>query len=440
MLVHEVAMKQKSSDELRAMREAHVPRGPYNATPIFVESASGAVLRDVEGREYIDFGGGIGVQNVGHCAAEVVSAIQRQAERFIHTCFHVTMYESYIELAKRLNELTPGDFPKKTFFVNSGAEAVENGIKISRYATKRPAVVAFENAFHGRTYMALSLTSQIHPYKSGFGPFFPEVYRIPFAYCYRCCLHLEYPACQIQCADFLKDFFVTHVAPESVAALIAEPVQGEGGIIVPPQGFFKKIQEICESNGILFIIDEIQAGLGRTGKLFASEHFGIAPDILLTGKSIAGGLPLAGVTGKSGLMDMPHPGSLGGTYSGNPLACEAGLAVLNLLDGRMIEKAVSLGERVKAALKDLQKRFQIIGDVRGLGLMIGAELVKSRETKEPAVDETRELVKKCYEKGLIVLSCGVHHNVIRTLIPMIIADEQLEKGLEILGESFEELA
>ena len=433
-------MKQMSTKELLAMRESQVPRGPYNVTPIFVESARGAVLRDVEGREYIDFAGGIGVQNVGHCAPEVVRAIQRQAERFIHTCFHVTMYESYIELAKRLNELTPGDFHKKTFFLNSGAEAVENAIKISRYATKRPAVVAFENAFHGRTYMALTLTSQVDPYKWGFGPFCSEVYRIPFAYCYRCPLGLKYPACEVHCADFLKKCFVTHIAPDSVAAVIVEPVQGEGGIIVPPPEFLIKIQEICESSGILLIIDEIQTGLGRTGKLFASEHFGLAPDILLTGKSIAGGLPLAGVTGRTELMDLPHPGSLGGTYSGNPIACEAGLAVLNLLDRRLLQRTVNMGERVKAAFMDLQTRFEIIGDVRGIGLMAGMELVKSRETKEPARHETHELVKRCYEKGLILLSCGVHQNVIRTLIPMVITDEQLETGLKILEEGFREIA
>jgi 4-aminobutyrate aminotransferase/(S)-3-amino-2-methylpropionate transaminase len=425
-------MNLKRSQELLAMREKNIPRGPYNITPFFTESARGAVLRDVEGREYIDFAGGIGVQNLGHGADEVVRAIQDQAERFTHTCFHVTMYESYLALAERLNALTPGDFPKKTFFLNSGAEAVENAVKIARYWTRRPAVVAFENAYHGRTYMAMSLTSQIKPYKWGFGPFCPEVYRIPFAYCYRCPLHLTYPQCEVSCADSLRSSFVTQVSPESVAAVIVEPVQGEGGFIVPPREFLLKIKRICEEFGILLVMDEIQTGMGRTGRLFASEHFGVAPDILLTGKTLGGGLPLAGVTGKADIMDAPHSGGLGGTFAGNPIACRAGLAVLGLLGSPMLDKAVALGNKVKASFIDMQRSFEIIGDVRGLGPMVGLELVKSRHTKEPAADEARELVRRCQEKGLILLSCGVYHNVIRTLIPFAITDDELQRGLRIL--------
>jgi 4-aminobutyrate aminotransferase / (S)-3-amino-2-methylpropionate transaminase / 5-aminovalerate transaminase len=432
-------MIRKSREELMAMREKNVPRGPYNITPIFAQSAVGAVIKDVEGREYIDFAGGIGVQNLGHCEAEVVAAIKEQAEKFIHTCFHVAMYESYLALAERLNALSPGDFPKKTFFVNSGAEAVENAVKIARYWTKRPAMVAFENAYHGRTYMAMSLTSQIKPYKWGFGPFCPEVYRIPFAYCYRCPLHLTYPECEVSCANLLRASFVTHVAPESVAAVIVEPVQGEGGFIVPPPEFFKRLKAICEEFGILFIMDEIQTGMGRTGKVFASEYFGAAPDILLTGKTLGGGLPLAGVTGKAEIMDAPHVGSLGGTFSGNPIACKAGLAVINRLDGATLEQAAALGHKVREACLKMQDRFDIIGDVRGLGPMIGMELVKSRDTKEPAGAETSEVIRRCREKGLIALSCGVHHNVIRTLIPFAITDDQRDRGLRILEEVFEEI-
>ena len=428
-------MEQRTNSELMALRQEHVPPGPFNVTPIFIQRAKGAIIEDVEGKEYIDFAGGIGVENVGHCAERVVSAIKEQAEQFIHTCFHVAMYGPYVELAKKLNEITPGNFQKKTFFVNSGAEAVENGVKIARYATKRPAIVAFRNAFHGRTYMAMTLTSQIKPYKWGFGPFCPEVYRMPFAYCYRCPFGLEYPACHIYCADYLEDFFVGHVAAESVAAIIAEPVQGEGGFIAPPQGYFKKIRSICEKYGILFIMDEIQSGMGRTGKLFACERFDVIPDIILTGKSLAAGLPLAGVTGTAEIMEMPHVGGLGGTYGGNPVSCRAGLVVLDLLQGEMLEKAVQLGEKVRARFLNLQEKYEIIGDVRGLGPMIGMELVKDRESKEPAADEAGELVRRCYEKGLIILRCGPYHNVIRTLMPLVITDDQLERGFSILEEN-----
>jgi 4-aminobutyrate aminotransferase/(S)-3-amino-2-methylpropionate transaminase len=380
------------------------------------------------------------VENVGHCVEQVVSAIKEQwSSLFIRTCFHVAMYEPCIELVRRLNDITPGDFPKKTFFVNSGAEAVENGVKIARYATKRPTIIAFQNAFHGRTYMAMTLTSQITPYKWGFGPFCPEIYRIPFAYCYRCSFGQEYPTCQIYCADYLEEFFVGNVAAESVAAVIVEPVQGEGGFIVPPQGYFKKIKSICEKYGILFIMDEIQTGMGRTGKLYACEHFDVIPDIILTGKSIAAGLPLAGVTGRADIMDTPHIGGLGGTFGGNAVSCKAGLAVLDLLQGEMLEQASQLGEKVRDRFLDLQERYELIGDVRGLGPMIGMELVKNRQSKEPAADEVGELVKHCYEKGLIILRCGAYHNVIRTLMPLVIKDELLERGFCILEESLSEL-
>jgi len=262
---------------------------------------------------------------------------------------------------------------------------------------------------------------------------------MPFAYCYRCPFGLEYPACQIYCVDYLEEFFIGTVAADAVAALIAEPVQGEGGFIVPPQGYFKKIKATCEKYGILFIMDEIQSGMGRTGKLFACEHFDIIPDIILSGKSLAAGLPLAGVTGRAEIMEMPHVGGLGGTFGGNPIACRAGLAVLDLLTGEMLEKAVQLGEKIRARLLNLQEQYEIIGDVRGLGPMVGMELVRDRQSKEPAADETKELVKRCHEKGLIVLSCGVYHNVIRTLMPLVITDAQLERGFSILEESLSEL-
>lgn len=424
-------MQIQSNKELMELRKVHVPPGPFNITPIFAKRAKGAVIEDVEGREYIDFAGGIGVENVGHCAEKVVEAIKSQSERFIHTCFHVIMYESYIELAKKLNEITPGSFTKKTMFVNSGAEAVENAVKIARYSTGRSAIIAFQNAYHGRTYMAMTLTSQVMPYKWRFGPFCPEVYRMPYAYCYRCPFGLEYPECSIYCAEYLEEFFVNHVAADSVAAVIAEPIQGEGGFIVPPQGYFQKIKAICERHGILLIMDEIQAGIGRTGNMFASEYFDVAPDILLTGKSIAGGLPLAGVTGNAAHMDAPHVGGLGGTYGGNPVACQAALAVLDTLNEDMLGTARDLGKKLNNAFSDLRGKYELIGDVRGIGPMIGLELVRDRKSKVPAPDKAEEVVRKCYENGLIIIRCGVHHNVIRVLVPLVITDDQLMRGLEV---------
>jgi len=433
-------MEQKTNQELMALREKHVPRGPFNITPVFVKSARGAIIQDVEGKDYIDFAGGIGVINVGHCNEKVVSAIKEQAEQYIHTCFHVVMYEPYLQLAKKLNEITPGDFPKKTFFVNSGAEAVENSVKIARYATNRPGIIAFENAFHGRTYMAMSLTSKVKPYRFGFNPFCPEVYRMPFAYCYRCPFGREYPSCDVYCAEYLEDFFIGNVAGESVAAVIAEPIQGEGGFVVPPPGYFKRIKEICEKNGILLIMDEIQTGMGRTGKLFASEHHDVVPDIILMAKSLAAGLPLAGITGKAEIMEMPHVGGLGGTFGGNPIACKAALTVLELLNTELLKKGSDLGEKVRGRFLELQKQFEIIGDVRGLGPMIGIELVKDRQTKKPAAVEAKELARRCLEKGLIILSCGNYGNVIRTLMPLVITDEQLNKGFSILREALSEMS
>jgi len=431
-------MTQKTNKELMELRTQHVPRGPFNITPIFVKKAKGALIEDVEGNEYIDFGGGIGVVNVGHCNENVVAAIKRQADQYLHTCFHISMYEPYIELAKQLNEITPGDFAKKTFFVNSGAEAVENAVKIARYATKRQGIIAFENAFHGRTYMGMTLTSKVKPYKFGFAPFCPEVYRIPFAYCYRCPFDREHPSCELHCAGYLEDFFIGNVAAESVAAVIVEPIQGEGGFVVPPPGYFKKIKAICEKHGILFVMDEIQTGMGRTGKLFASEHYDVVPDIILTAKSLAAGLPLAGITGRAEIMEMPHIGGLGGTFGGNPIACKAALAVLELLNTELLEKATALGEKVLTRFLEFQEEFDIIGDVRGLGPMIGLELVKDLRSKEPAPEMAKELVGRCFEKGLIILACGNYGNVIRTLMPLVITDDQLERGCAILKDGLQE--
>ncbi|MFH1154772.1 MAG: 4-aminobutyrate--2-oxoglutarate transaminase [Pseudomonadota bacterium] len=432
-------MSQLNKDLLER-RLKHIPQGPFNTTPAFISHARGATMVDVDGNEFIDFAGGIGVNNVGHCHPKVVQAIKEQADSFIHTCFHVAMYESYVTLAEKLNSLAPGNFEKMTLFANSGAEAVENAVKIARYATKRSGIICFENAFHGRTQLAMSLTSKVKPYKLNFGPFVPEVYRMPYAYCYRCPFNLKYPSCDSACADYLEDFFIGNVAPENTAALIVEPIQGEGGFIAPPPEYFPKLKKICSAYEIPLIIDEIQSGAGRTGKFLAIEHWNVEPDIITQAKSFAGGMPLSAVTGKAELMKAPHVGGLGGTYGGNPVSCSAALAVLEILfDDGLLEVSKKLGETLLETFMSLQKNVEIIGDVRGKGPMLGLELVLDRQTKEPAIEETKKLVRLCYEKGLIVLSCGTYGNVIRMLMPLVITKEELNKGLSILEESFYEL-
>ena len=430
----------KTNDSLLAERLKHVPQGPFNTHPIFAQKAKGAIITDVEGKEYIDFAGGIGVANVGHCDEEVVKAVKDQVEKYMHTCFHIAMYEPYIELAKKLNEITPGKFPKKTMFANSGAEAVENAIKIARHATGRAATIAFEDAFHGRTLLTVSLTSKMKPYKFGFGPYAPEIYRIPYAYCYRCAFGLEYPSCEIHCAYYLREFFNTHISGEQVAALIVEPVLGEGGFVAPPKEYFKILKKICQDNGIVFIADEVQTGFGRTAKWFAIEHYEVDPDIITMAKSLGGGLPLSAITGKADLMDHPQVGGLGGTFAGNPLACRAGLAVIEQFEKkRLLERAKKIGERVMKKFKELYEHYPIVGDVRGLGAMVGMELVVDRKTKEPATATTKQLVNRCREKGLLMVSAGTYSNIIRPLMPLVITDEQLERGLSIIEESLSEL-
>ena len=430
-----------TSEDLGALRKKFVPQGPFNVTPYFVDRAKGALVYDVDGRELVDFAGGIGVMNVGHSHPKVVAAIKEQAEKYTHTCFHIVMYEPYMRLAERLCALTPGSFEKMAMFANSGAEAVENAVKVARHYTKRPAVIAFENGFHGRTLLTMTLTSKIKPYKLGFGPFAPEVYRMPYAYCYRCPLGLKYPGCDVACASYLNDFFITHVAAESTAALIVEPITGEGGFITPPPEYFPKLIEICRQHGIVFIADEIQTGMGRTGKMFAIEHWGVEPDLVTTAKSLAAGLPLSAVVGRKEMMDAPQVGGLGGTYGGNPLCCQAALAVLDVFEEeKLLEKSERIGRKLRDRFEVWQGEFEMIGDVRGMGAMMGLELVRDREKKVPASDEAKTLVRLCYEKGLIVLSCGNFSNVIRTLMPLVITDEQLERGLSIMEESLAELS
>ncbi|MGB7631891.1 MAG: 4-aminobutyrate--2-oxoglutarate transaminase [Candidatus Deferrimicrobium sp.] len=431
----------KDAAAILQMRNRNIPKGVFNVTPAFIREARGAVMVTMDGRELIDFAGGIGVDNVGHAHPKVAAAIKDQVDRYIHTCFHVAMYEPYVELAAKLNELAPGDFPKMTMFTNSGAEAVENAVKIARYATGRPAVIAFDGGFHGRTLLTMTLTGKVKPYKFGFGPFAPETYRMPYAYCYRCPFGLKYPSCGVSCADYLETFFVGNVAPEQTAAVIVEPVQGEGGFVTPPPEYFPKLQAICRRHGIVLIVDEVQSGMGRTGKLFAIDHWGVAPDIVLLAKSLGGGLPLGAVTGRTELMDAPHVGGLGGTFSGNPVCCRAGLAVLEILteDG-LLTSAEALGGKIRARLEELRNRFGIIGDVRGKGPMMAIELVRDRETKVPASEETKKLVQFCYEKGLVLISAGNFGNVIRTLMPLVITDEQFDRGFDILASCMETLS
>jgi 4-aminobutyrate aminotransferase/(S)-3-amino-2-methylpropionate transaminase len=424
-----------SGEDLRQLRARVVPQGPFNVTPFFAETAKGSVIITADGRELIDFAGGIGVMNVGHSHPKVVDAIKKQAEKFTHTCFHVVMYAPYVTLAEKLCRLTPGNFEKMAVFANSGAEAVENAVKIARHYTGRAGVIAFENGFHGRTLLTMTLTSKVKPYKLGFGPFAPEVYRMPYAYCYRCPFGLTHPACSLACAEYLKEFFIGHAAAENIAALIVEPIAGEGGFITPPAGYFNRLLEICHENGIVFVADEIQSGIARTGKMFAIEHWNAVPDLVTTAKSLAAGMPLSAVVGRKEMLNHPQVGGLGGTYGGNPVSCSAALAVLDILEEeRILEKAAVLGQKVRARFERFAQSFELIGDVRGHGAMQALELVEDRQTKVPATDKAKKLVQFCYERGLILLSCGHFGNVIRTLMPLTIEDAQLEKGLALMEE------
>lgn len=421
------------SCELMRRREAAVPPAAYNVTPIFISRAEGAVVEDVDGNRFIDFAGGIGCLNTGHRPPAVVEAIRRQLDRFLHTSFNVLPYESYVALAERLNTITPGNFKKKTIFVNTGAEAVENAIKLARFYTKRPAVISFEDAFHGRTYMAMALTSKTHPYKAGFEPFPGDVYRIPYAYCYRCSYSLKYPSCEIYCARHLEDTFKRVVAAESVAAVIVEPILGEGGFVTPPHEFYSILAGICRKHDILLIADEVQTGFARTGATFACERFGLEPDLIAMAKSLSGGLPLAAVTGRAEIMEAPGAGQLGGTFGGNPAACEAGLAVLELIEKENLNaRANHLGEIFRQRAAEWQNRWEIIGDVRGLGAMQALELVRSRSTREPAEKETKEIAQFCYEHGLVILTAGSYGNVIRLLMPLVISDAQMSEAMDVL--------
>lgn len=421
------------SRALMDRRSEAVPRGLSHATPVYVARARDAWLEDVDGNRFVDLAGGIGCLNVGHLNPRVISAINSQTQDFLHTCVQVTPYESYVSLAERLNQITPGKFAKKTLLLNTGAEAVENAVKIARAYTGRPGVIAFEDAFHGRTFMAMALTSKTHPYKNGFAPFPSDIHRVPYAYCYRCSYSMQYPSCDLYCARHLEDTFRRVAAAEDIAALIVEPVLGEGGFVTPPPEFFTILMEICSKHGIVFIADEVQSGFGRTGKMFACEHYGIEPDIVVTAKSLGGGLPLAAVTGRAEIMDAPGVGGLGGTFTGNPLACAAANAVLDAFQERdLLERANCIGERFEARASKWADRFDLIGEVRGLGAMRALELVNSRETREPAADATKKIAQYCYEHGVITITAGTYGNVIRLLMPLVITNEQIDEGLDVV--------
>jgi 4-aminobutyrate aminotransferase/(S)-3-amino-2-methylpropionate transaminase len=409
------------SQALLQRRQAAVPQGPFNIAPVFVARGEGATVTDVDGNVLLDFAGGLGCLNIGHGNARVLADVHAQAGKFLHTCFHVAQYEPYVALAEKLNAITPGKFPKKTLLVNSGAEAVENAVKIARYYTHRPAVVTFEHGFAGRTLLAMTLTSKVMPYKYGFGPFAPEVYRLPYPYEYRG-----------EGGDF-REFFQTHIDPRQVACVWMELVLGEGGFIVAPQAYVAALAKFCRDNGILFIADEIQTGFARTGKLFAAEHFDFEPDLITMAKSLGAGLPIAAVTGRAEIMDRVHVGGLGGTYGGNPVACAAALATIAEIERlNLPARAAQIGDRLRARLLDWQRRSPYVGDVRGLGAMLAVELVKDKTTKEPAKDLNARLIKKCVERGVILIHAGTHGNVLRFLVPLVITDAQLEEGLAVI--------
>jgi 4-aminobutyrate aminotransferase/(S)-3-amino-2-methylpropionate transaminase len=428
------------SRALMDARRAHVARGPFHTTPIFASRAHGAVIEDVDGNHLLDFASGIAVTNLGHTPDDVVAAITAQAQRFLHTSVNVVPYEGYIALAERLNRVTPGDHPKKTFLANSGAEAVENAVKIARAFTGRQAVVCFEHAFHGRTTLALTLTGKAG-YRSGFAPFAPEVYRAPFPYAYRC----GEGAANVTEASFRAfDELVTHhIGRKNVAAVIIEPVLGEGGFVDAPGDYLRRLRAFCSEHGIVLIADEIQTGFGRTGAMFACDHHGVVPDLITLAKGLGSGMPISAVTGRAEIMDAPAEGGIGGTYGGNPVACAAALAVLDRFEkdgGALLARSRALGDSLRARLLAWKDRFPVIGDVRGLGPMLGMELVKDRATRELDKATTAALTKYSYEHGVVLLSAGTYGNVVRFLPPLTITDDELAEGLAVIEQGLSALA
>jgi len=417
------------TQSLLEMRDREVPRGVSTAHPIFVERGEGARLWDVEGNEYLDFIGGIGVLNLGHRHPRIVEAVRAQLERFTHTMFQAAMYDGYVQLAQRLNRLTPGTQPKKTLLVSTGAEAIENAVKIARAYTGRPGVITFQHGYHGRTLLTLSMTGKTAPYKQNFGPYCAEVYQAPYPYEYR-------GWSSERALAALQDLFDAEIPADRVAAIVIEPVAGEGGFIPAPTDFLHELRALTAHHGIVFVADEIQTGFGRTGAMFAVEHAGIEPDLVCVAKSLAGGLPLAGVVGRAEIMDAPEPGGLGGTYAGNPLACAAALATLDIFESEQIlPRAKRLGERIQREFRELAATYAHIGDVRGIGPMVAMELVEDRDSKRPAGMLAAALQADARNRGLLLMRAGAEGGVIRILVPLVITDDELELGLRRLRES-----
>ena len=425
------------SVELGKLRDKYLSKAMGISAPVYIEKAEGSLLWDVDGNTFIDMGCGIGVTNVGHRPKEVVAAVKKQADKFFHTCFQVTPYEGYVRLAEKLATIAPHPGLLKSVLYNSGAEAVENSVKISRHYTKKPAAFSFVHAFHGRTMMAMALTSKEMPYKAGFGPL-PETYKVEFAYCYRCPFKMAYPSCGVACADKIDQTWSSPQFQGKVACLIGEPVAGEGGFIVPPKEFYAKITKICKKHGAVYVDDEIQTGAGRTGKMWAVQHWpGVEPDILVSGKGIGGGFPVSATTGRTEIMDAPQVGGLGGTFGGNPVACAAALAQFGVIEKGM-KNVPRINAFITKRLKEMQSRFPIIGDIRGMGAMMAIELVSDPKSKTPAAKETKAAKVAAMKKGLILLTCGTYDNVIRLHPSIIMPDDILEEAMDILEASLEE--
>ncbi|MCT8335234.1 4-aminobutyrate--2-oxoglutarate transaminase [Leptospira sp. 85282-16] len=425
--------QKQTNQTLWERRLANVPRGVTTAYPVFAEKAKNAEIWDVEGKRFIDFGGGIGVQNTGHCHPKVLAAIHKQVDQVLHTAFQIMPYEPYIVLAEKLNAKAPIEGSAKTILFSSGAEALENAVKIARAATGRPGIISFLGGFHGRTMMALALTGKVVPYKKGFGPFASDVYHIPFP--------MEYHGVtEDDSIKALNNLFKADIDPTRVAAIVIEPVQGEGGFYIASPSFLKKLRAICDEHGILLIADEVQSGFARTGKLFAIEHSGIKPDLITTAKSLAAGMPLSAVIGKTSIMDAVEPGGLGGTYAGNPVACAAGIAVMDLIEEEgILEKSVKLGKLLVAELNEIKKSYPHIGEIRGLGAMVAFELVENGDAGKPSADLAKKLTAKALEHGLVLLSCGVYGNVIRILVPITAEESVVKEGLSIITKSLKEI-
>lgn len=422
-----------SNAELQQRRIAAIPRGVANSLPNYAARASNSELWDVDGRRFIDFASGIAVLNVGHCHPKVVAAVNAQLGLLTHAAFQITPYANYIEVAEHLNKMAPGPTPKKSMLFSTGAEAVENAVKIARYHTRRAGVIAFSGAFHGRTLATMTLTGKVQPYKAGFGPLLPSVFHVPFPMAY-------HGVSSEQSLAAIEHLFKADVDPAQVAALIIEPVQGEGGFYIAPPEFLRALRALCDRHGIMLIIDEIQSGFARTGRMFAIEHSGVEPDLMTVAKSIAGGLPLSAVVGKAEIMDAPPPGGLGGTYAGSPLACAAALAVFEVIASEnLLQRSRHIGELLQTRLRTLQKRFPVIGEIRGVGAMVAMELVKNGSPEQPDAELTRALVLAAAAHGLVILSCGVYSNVIRFLSPLTISDALLGEGLDKLEAALSEV-